>query len=105
MLADFVVSNREQIISRCQTKVAKRSSPPPSKAEIDHGVPMFLDELLAELRAGLSPNPDISITAAKHGHDLLQRGFTPSQVVHGYGDVCQTITEMAVETERTDQLR
>jgi hypothetical protein len=97
MLADFVASNKEQIISRCRDKVAQRSSPP-SIAEIDHGVPMFLDELLVELRSGLTANPDISSTAAKHGHDLLEQGFTPSQVVHGYGDVCQSITEMAVET-------
>jgi hypothetical protein len=99
MLADFVVSNREQIISRCQAKVAKRSSPPPSKNGIDHGVPMFLDELVAELRLGLSPNPDIAATAAKHGHDLLKQGLSSSEVVHNYGDVCQVITEMAVENE------
>jgi hypothetical protein len=97
MLADFVVSHRKEIINRCQAKVTKRSSPPPSKDEINHGVPMFLDEMLAELRLGLSPNPEISITAAKHGHDLLKQGFSQSQVVHGYGDVCQAITEMAVE--------
>jgi hypothetical protein len=99
MLADFVVSNREEIISRCRGKVAKRSSPPNSKADFDHGVPIFLDKLLVELRLGLTSNPDISITAAKHGHDMLEQGFTPSQVVHGYGDVCQAITEMAVETK------
>jgi hypothetical protein len=99
MLADFVISNREKIISRCQAKVAKRSSPPPSKNEIDHGVPIFLDELVAELRLGLSPNPDISVTAAKHGHDLLKLGFSSSQLVHGYGDVCQVITEMAIEND------
>jgi signal transduction histidine kinase len=33
-----------------------------------------------------------------HGHDLLQRGFTVRQVVHDYGDVCQSITEIAMET-------
>jgi hypothetical protein len=97
MLDDFVVAHRDEIIRRCRGKVARRSAPPPTEAEIDHGVPMFLDELLAELRLGLSPNPDICITAAKHGHDLQRQGFTPSQVVHDYGDVCQTITEMAIE--------
>jgi hypothetical protein len=58
---------------------------------------MFLDELVDELRLGLSPNPEISKTATKHGHDLLAQGFTASQVVHGYGDVCQAITELGVE--------
>ena len=62
---------------------------------------MFLDELLAELRLGLTANLDIAITAAKHGHDLQEQGFSPWQVVHDYGDVCQTITEIAIETRAT----
>ena len=33
------------------------------------------------------------------------RGFTVSQVVHDYGDVCQAITELAVELHRTYQRR
>ena len=37
----------------------------------------------------------------RHGHELLNRGFTVSQVVHDYGDVCQSITELAIEREAT----
>jgi hypothetical protein len=101
MLADFIDSHREQIIARCRRKVAERLSPPHTPAEIDHGVPMFLDELTAELRVHLSADPSIAITAAQHGHDLMRRGFTPSQVVHDYGDVCQTITEMVIESHES----
>jgi hypothetical protein len=97
MLHEFISANRDEIIARCRAKVATRSVPPPSKAEIDHGVPMFLDQLVDELRVGLSPNLTITRTATTHGHDLLDQGFTVAQVVHDYGDVCQTITEMAVE--------
>jgi hypothetical protein len=32
-----------------------------------------------------------------HGKALLDEGYTVDQVVHGYGDVCQSITEMAGE--------
>ena len=39
----------------------------------------------------------IGSSAAKHGSDLLAMGFTVSQVVHDYGDVCQAITELAIE--------
>lgn len=99
MLKDFVVAHKASIISRCQEKVASRSSSGPSLTSIDHGVPMFLDQLVEELLIGLSPSADISKTAAEHGHDLLIQGLTPSQVVHDYGDVCQTITEMAIETQ------
>jgi hypothetical protein len=101
MLQDFVFTYREEIISRCQGKVAKRLARPLNPGEMDHGVPMFLDELAAELREGLSANPDISKTAARHGHDMLVHGYTPAQVVHNYGDVCQSITELALEKKAT----
>src|SRR5687768_16999763 len=58
----------------------------------------FLDQLVNTLRANGQPNLEIGTSAALHGHDLLRRGYTVSQVVHDYGDVCQTITELALET-------
>ena len=97
MLHQFIAVNREEIIRRCRAKVATRSVPPPSPAEIDHGVPVFLDQLMDALRLGLTSSPEIGRSAVKHGHDLLLQGFTVSQVVHDYGDVCQSITELAVE--------
>jgi signal transduction histidine kinase len=39
----------------------------------------------------------IGTSAGKHGGDLLAKGFTVAQVVHDYGDICQAITEAAVE--------
>ena len=98
MLHEFVTVNREEIIRRCRAKVAMRSVPPPTEVEIDHGVPLFLDQLVEALRLGLSSSPEIGTSALLHGHDLLLQGFTVSQVVHDYGDVCQSITELAVET-------
>jgi signal transduction histidine kinase len=99
MLYAFIAVNRDDIIRRCRAKVAGRSVPPPTKAEIDHGVPVFLDQLGEALRLGLSSSPEIGKSAVKHGHDLLMQGFTVSQVVHDYGDVCQAITELAVELD------
>ena len=100
MLHEFVTVHREEIVNRCRAKVGKRSVPPPTKAEIDHGVPMFLDQLVDELRREPRSTIDtkkIKKTATQHGNDLLRQGLTVSQVVHDYGDVCQTITEMAME--------
>jgi len=71
--------------------------PPPTEAEVDHGVPVFLDQLRDALRLGELTSPEIARSASRHGHDLLRQGFTVSQVVHDYGDVCQAITELAVE--------
>src|SRR4029450_6362663 len=97
MLHEFIAINREEIILRCRAKVASRSVPPPTEAEIDHGVPVFLDQLVDALRLGITSSPEIGRSAVQHGHDLLLQGFTVSQVVHDYGDVCQAITELAVE--------
>jgi signal transduction histidine kinase len=99
MLFEFISTNREEIIRRCRAKVAGRSIPPPTEAEIDFGVPVFLDQLLDTLNGRTSSSAEINKTALQHGHDLLLRGFTVSQVVHDYGDVCQAITELAVESD------
>jgi signal transduction histidine kinase len=102
MLHEFIAINREEIIRRCRAKVATRSLPPPTKAEIDHGVPLFLNQLMNALQlvseGRETLNPEIGKSAVLHGRDLLLQGFTVSQVVHDYGDVCQAITELAVET-------
>jgi hypothetical protein len=58
---------------------------------------VFLDQLSDILRLGLLTSPEIGKAAIQHGHDLRHQGFSVSQVVHGYGDVCQAITELAVE--------
>jgi signal transduction histidine kinase len=101
MLHEFVAENRAEIIRRCRAKVAARSAPAPTKAEIEHGVPVFLDQLVTTLRGGLSANAEIGGSALLHGHDLLLQGFTVSQVVHDYGDICQSITDLAMETHST----
>src|SRR4029450_10521825 len=109
MLHEFIAFNRDEIITRCRAKVATRSVPPPTEAEIDHGVPLFLDQLVAALRSGGARlNPEISRSAVLHGHDLLRQGFTVSQVVHDYGDICQSVTELALEQQApigTDDFR
>ena len=37
------------------------------------------------------------MTASEHGRDLLDLGYTVDQVVHDYGDLCQVITDLAIE--------
>ena len=58
-------------------------------------------QLIETLRDGAasteSGNQAIRTSAAEHGADLLRQGFTIAQVVHGYGSVCQAVTDMAVQ--------
>jgi hypothetical protein len=97
-LGGFIDANRDELIGRCRAKVAQRTAPPATPSEIDRGVPMFLSQLSRELSYGRSETHDIGQSALEHGRDLLARGYTIGQVVHDYGDVCQSITDLAVET-------
>jgi hypothetical protein len=96
-LEEFISTNREELIGRCKAKVAQRSVPPATEEDVGYGVPLFLDQLVVELRDGPSKTQAIKDGASQHGHDLLLQGFTVSQVVHDYGDVCQSVTDLAVE--------
>ncbi len=100
MLHEFLTNNRAELVLRAQAKVKVRRAPLPTDAELAHGIPLFLDQLVATLRSNpQSDNDDrISVAATAHGADLLKMGFTIAQVVHDYGDVCQAVTELAVET-------
>jgi signal transduction histidine kinase len=98
MLSEFVNRHRDEIIARCRTRVAERMAPRPTRSELEHGIALFLRELEQTL-AGGSRHPPGASTAVEHGRDLLRSGFTIAQVVHDYGDVCQTITELAIERD------
>jgi hypothetical protein len=92
----FIGANRDELLRRCRARVAIRSVPPPTEARKDRGVPLFLDQLIEELRHVPSDTRGIAQGAAQHGHELLLQGFTVAQVVHEYSDVCQSITDLAV---------
>ena len=98
---EFIDLNRDVIISRTRDRVRSRPWPSVAPGELEHGVPLFLTQLSETLRleATSAPFPAgaIGAAAARHGGDLLRSGFTVSQVVHDYGDICQTITALAVE--------
>src|SRR5438045_3378373 len=103
MLSEFVDADRDELIARTKSKVAKRSAPGPDRASLEHGVPLFLTQLTQILSAVLNAEPSaasdaMAAEAALHGHEMLRQGFTIAQVVHDYGDVCQAITELAADS-------
>ena len=82
---------------------------------------MFLQQLVDTLRAeqkttvrdeSISQRTpaanDIGRTAAVHGAEMLCLGYSIDQVVHNYGDLCQSVTALAVEHKvsiSTDEFR
>lgn len=108
MLHDFITTHRAAIIQRTRASVATRGAPVPTDVEIMHGVPLFLDQLVVLLRAAAPNASEIGSGALLHGRELFDQGLTVGQVVHDYGNICQAITELAVELNHpidTDDFR
>jgi signal transduction histidine kinase len=103
VLHEFITAYRETIIARTRGKLTDRPWPLVSTSELEHGVPLFLNQLSETLRLETTPTPfsqrTIGASAVKHGRELRALGFNVSQVVHDYGDICQAITEVAVDHE------
>jgi len=99
-LYDFIKENHDQILSRTSQRVASRS-PAATLKEVERGLPLFLTQLSETLRLETSeapfPTSAMGIAAAAHGRELVEGAYSVSQVVHDYGDVCQAITELALE--------
>ena len=111
MLHEFLTTNKADLIERCRLKVAKRLAPKVSGKELAHGIPRFLDQLIKTLEVEQTSEPmrsrrvsgpagggvvvsEIAATAALHGRELSEQGFTVDQVVHDYGDLCQAIADL-----------
>jgi signal transduction histidine kinase len=113
----FLSSHRDELIARCKAKVAQRPRRAATTAQLANGIPMFLDQLIHTLEAQDNGQADESfrisgaaggdaaalsemgLSAAAHGKELLGLGYSVDQVVHDYGDLCQAITDLAVERD------
>jgi signal transduction histidine kinase len=114
MLHEFLSANRISLIERCRAKVVARDAPRGTGPEPAYGIAHFLGQLIKTLEAERTSQPSLSrgisgdadgnptlseigAMATLHGRELMKRGFTIEQVVHDYGDLCQAITDLAVE--------
>lgn len=119
MLHEFLTLHRDELIERCKSRAALRVVPASAHdAVLPNGVPLILDRLVETLRAervsamrrnmricggseaGNGRTP-IDQAASQHGLDLLRNGFPVEEVVYGYGDLCQAVTDLAVERNAT----
>ncbi len=117
MMHNFLANNRADLIARCKAKVASRPERVATEEQLKNGIPMFLDQLTRTLQAeqgGESEESvkisgdsarttlgrsEMAISATAHGAKLLTLGYTVDQVVHDYGDLCQSISELAHERD------
>jgi len=99
VLHEFLFTNRAAIIARTRAKVAARPVPCATEAELENGIPLFIDQLIGALRSPSPSSEAVAESASKHGRELLKKGLTVAQVVHDYGGVCQAVTELAGEMD------
>ena len=115
MMYQFLIDNRDELISRCREKVLQRATPGNPAQELDHGATVFIDQLIKTLLAEQISGPmhgrkvsgppgggkpalsEMGESATLHGRELMLQGFTVEEVVHDYGDVCQSISDLAFE--------
>src|SRR5471032_114434 len=121
MMHNFLANNRSGLIERCKAKVAQRPLRAATPKQLQHGVPLFLEQLIKTLRIEQTATPmdsreisgpsdgettrsEVGTSAAQHGRELLNLGYTVDQVVHDYGDLCQSITDLAFERDAPFQI-
>lgn len=113
MFHHFLNTNRTLLLDRCRGMVANRSGPNRPHLELARGIPIFLDQIIETLQveqlskvmrrrsASSEPagglNSGVGPVATLHGRHLLQEGYTIERVIRDYGDVCQAVTNLAVE--------
>ncbi len=102
MLREFIVAHRDQIIERTKQRASERMPPGAAGTQLERGVPTLLTQVVAALAAAQAPRlvgapigQHIGDSAAVHGRELLKDGLTIAQVVNGYGDLCQVVTDLA----------
>jgi hypothetical protein len=117
MMHNFLANNRADLIARCKAKVALRPERVATAEQLHNGIPMFLDQLTRTLQAEQGGDSEesarisgeahgatlecseMAISATAHSTEMLTLGNTVDQVVHDYGDLCQSITDLACERD------
>lgn len=114
MLHEFLSANRGELIARCEAKVTQRGASSTDYAREEHGLPLFLAQVIGRLLleqpvtafedrnvsavvAADGGSSEMGRTAREHGRALFDLGFTMEELVHDYGDLSQSITDLAFE--------
>ena len=108
MLSKFLKENQLEILKMTETKSLQLTGISPDTDLLRHGLPVFYQQLMKFLEIEkesdgqehnkvIADEADVEEEAAQHGIDLMGLGYTLSHVVHAYGFMCQSITELATK--------
>jgi len=80
--------------------VLELSPPDPADSDVDSDgmvrAAYASDEPAIAMAAGRPFEAEVALSAGAYGIELQKLGYTLSHVVHGYGAICQAITELAL---------
>jgi hypothetical protein len=95
-LGEFIRLNRDRVVDRCVSRGAQMSNRPSTEADATRSIPLFLDQLLTEL-IDASQAHARRMNTVEYGEQLFRQGLSVAQVVHDYGNVCQSVIDVATE--------
>ena len=118
VLYGFLQNHKREILAVTERKSVELAGIRPSSEQLKRGLPIFFGQLAEVLRrqqvARLKRSPEraeapssqlaeaaLTKEAGLHGTELLRLGYTLSHVVHAYGAMCQSITELAARKRIT----
>lgn len=110
----FLSDNRDELIARCTLKLSARTDVIHTDEQLSSGVPMLLAQLVGilgkttpsypqshgfcECRSRLQcTETELKESARTNGKAMLALGYSIEDVVRSYGDLCQSITQLAFE--------
>lgn len=107
MLHEFLLAERDGILALCSKKIGRFADSRSSSDELERGLSVFYSELIEVLRADTDESMEAgnnalksvhTASAKRRGKESLKLGYSISQVVHGYGALCQAITQYMEES-------
>lgn len=110
-LYQLLEDRRSEILEVCRGKMTEALDIAASEP-LDRGLVELYDELLEVFRLSLDGDSSLTrqrfvtatVTVAasrRHAQDSHRMGYTITQLVRGYGSICQGITEFAIESGTT----
>lgn len=127
VLYNFLLENEKDILALTEAKSRALAGLRPTSDQLKKGLPIFYNQVLGVLlnqseaaekdvdkegmakaaaendepamamAAGRPDDAAVAQSAGIHGTELLRLGYSLSHVVHAYGAMCQSITELAIK--------
>ena len=108
MLYEFLKNNKNKILDMTESLTLELAGTRPSSVQLKQGLPLFFLQLINELKRVQESNgnqnkkkieKEMCYQGGRHGAELLRLGYTITHVVHAYGAICQSITQLAASKD------